>query len=438
MTYSGINPKDPNSYVGPKSGLVPAVTRSRLPTTADYRQPETGKNYPITCIWQVGKNPTTGSEGDLYALSKIVGNQATWVKLGLGGGTDGIVSITGDNGTSVLGDGAGNVDLDGTVVANAANAKPVYVLGTEADPIHELDVQVQVATTVSPTPANTNSVGLACFNSNQFQIDATSGMVSFKGSTTQPALILIQLDDTQSATADNSGVITLGGTIVAQGTNATTLFSKRTPGTNDIDLQLQLATTSTYAARAITKNGVAHFNSAQFQNDAATGIVSLIGSTSVPPILTLQGSDGGGPISGDANGNILLQSAGGATITGAGNTITITAGGSSGITWREEVGTSATFATGGEGIFANNAGTVTLTLPATASVGDAFAAYQEGAGKVRIAQNASDRIRFGNQLSTAGVGGYIESLNQGDCVTIVAIDTDRFRVISSEGSWSVV
>lgn len=438
MSYSGISPKNPKDYTGLFNGVVPAVTRSRRPTTADYKQPETGKNYPITCIWQVGKDPSTGSQGELWALSKIVSNVATWVQLGIASGS-GLISLTAQNSTVVMADGAGNIDIEGSVVANGTNSSnPIYVKGTEADPIHLLDVELQVATTVSPTPANTNSCGIACYNSNQFQINTTSGMVSLAGSTTTPPIILFSLDDTNNASADGSGVVTLGGTIVNNATNATPLFSKRTPGTNDIDLQLQVGTAVAFASKDVNKSGILSVNSAQFQVDATTGLVSLKGSTSLAPVLTIEGTAGGGPLSPDANGNIFIAGAGGASVSGSGNTITVTAGATGGgLTWREETGTSATFDTN-EGIFANNAGTVTLTVPASPSVGDTFAAYQEGAGKVRIAQNASDQIRFGNQTSTSGAGGYIESLNQGDCVWIVALDSNKFRVINSVGSWSVV
>lgn len=429
--YSGVSPKDPNNYIGARDGLVPAVTRNRRPTTADYRQPETGKNYPITCIWQVGKNPTTGQMGELWFLSKIVANQATWVNLG-SGGVDGITSITADNSVQVFADGGGNVDAEGIIVANGTNAKPLYVKGTEADPIHLLDFELQVASAVSPTPANTNSCGISCYNTNQFSIDATSGMVSLAGGGVNPPVLQFMLDDGQNATADGSGIVDMDGETVANSLNSKPLFTKRTPGTNDVVHQIQLTSVTTNAAKNINKAGIGSFNSAQFQVDSATGFLSLAGSTSLAPILTLTGSSGGGAIGPDGTGDVDLVAGTGMTITGSGNAITFTA---SGITWREETGTSSNFASAGEGIFANNASTVTLTLPASPSIGYTYAAYQEGAGKVKIQLQAGDIIRFGNQVTSSG--GYIQSLNQGDAVYIVAIDGSRFRVINSIGSWTL-
>jgi len=438
MSYSGISPKNPTDYKGISNGVVPAVTRARRPTSADWRQPETGKRYPITCIWQVSKSPTTGSEGELWLLSKIVSNVATWVQLGSGGGGGGLASLTAQNTTTVLPSGAGDITVNGSVVATGTNSGfPLYAKGTESDPTHDIDYEIQLAGLVTATPANSNSCGIACFNDTQFQKDATSGMISLVGSTTSPPIIMFSLDDTNNATADGSGVVTLKGQIVNNGTHAKSLFSLRSPGTNDILFDLQVATLTTDAAKSVTKAGVISANSAQFQMDATTGFLSLKGSTSLAPILSLTGSGGGGALSPDANGNVTIAGSGGATVTGSGNTITINAGGAGGgLTWREETGTSATFAIGGEGIFGNNALPITLTLP-SATVGDTFAAYQEGAGRIRIAQNASDQIRFGNSTSTSGAGGYIDSLNQGDCVWIVCLEANKFRVINSIGSWVV-
>lgn len=72
-------PHAPTKYLGPNQYLGVVVVRNRPPTLADYLQPETGKYYPIGCVWQVGKNPTSGTEGDLYILSKIVANQGYWI-----------------------------------------------------------------------------------------------------------------------------------------------------------------------------------------------------------------------------------------------------------------------------------------------------------------------------------------------------------------------
>src|ERR1700739_1134334 len=104
---SGLSPKIPNKYLGPNVYTNVVVMRNRAPTGADYRQPETGKLYPIDCYWMVGKDPTTGTEGDLWYLSKIVANVAYWLMLS-GGGSGPLLSVNVPEGISpIVPDGNG-------------------------------------------------------------------------------------------------------------------------------------------------------------------------------------------------------------------------------------------------------------------------------------------------------------------------------------------
>lgn len=77
-SYTGIPPNSPTKYTGANVTLNSIVTRNREPTGADLRQPSTGAYYPIGSQWIVSKDPTTGTEGDLWYLSKIVANVAYW------------------------------------------------------------------------------------------------------------------------------------------------------------------------------------------------------------------------------------------------------------------------------------------------------------------------------------------------------------------------
>jgi hypothetical protein len=87
----------------------------------------------------------------------------------------------------------------------------------------------------------------------------------------------------------------------------------------------------------------------------------------------------------------------------------------------------------------NNAGQVTITMPATAAVGDEVAVIGKGSGGWKIAQNAGQTIYFGDQNTTAGAGGYLESTNRRDCVSLVCVtDDSEFEVINSIGNITYV
>jgi hypothetical protein len=91
--------------------------------------------------------------------------------------------------------------------------------------------------------------------------------------------------------------------------------------------------------------------------------------------------------------------------------------GGSGITW--SVVTVNTALVKSNGYFSNNSSNLTFTLPVTAAVGDTFAVSNMNTGNFIIAQNAGQSIRYGNLVSTVGVGGNLTSSGEGDGITIV-------------------
>jgi len=421
------------AYADERLANVPVVQAPRRPTTDD-------KKYPLWCEWRTNKDTASpAAEGEFWKLVKFESNgDATWVRFFADGVSGGLDDLLDQVSTNVTPDPITNeIQVDGGVVTNGSNPSSIPFETVADVGNHTLDLQIQLSTTATNAAKDINDAGIASFNSAQFSIDSATGFISLKGGTVNPCILQITVDDntapgTNPVLADANGDIDILATTVAAHSIPIETHSR---AANAFNVEAQVTTTAANGAADTSDIGLACFNSAQFTVNATNGVVSLIGSTSDAPVLTLTGTDGGGAISPDANGNIDLTGAGGATVTGAGNTITITASATGGgLTWREETGTSANFSTD-EGIFGNNAGTITLTLPAAPSVGDTFAAYQEGAGAVKVVAQGADVIRFGTSDSSAG--GNIQSLNQGDCVTIVAIDSSRFRVISSIGSWTV-
>lgn len=110
----------------------------------------------------------------------------------------------------------------------------------------------------------------------------------------------------------------------------------------------------------------------------------------------------------------------------------------SGYIWNEVTGTSQSM-TVESGYIANNAGLVTLTLPATASVGDSIAVAGKGAGGWKIAQNAGQVIRAGASSTTVGATGYLQSTNQYDSIELLCItaNTDWVVLTGPQGNITV-
>jgi len=94
------------------------------------------------------------------------------------------------------------------------------------------------------------------------------------------------------------------------------------------------------------------------------------------------------------------------------------------------------------GIIANKAGLLTMTLPATAALGDIIriTGINTAVGW-RIAQNANQQIFFGGVSSTLGVGGYIEATAIRDSVELICVlpgASTGWNVLSSIGNITVV
>jgi len=130
------------------------------------------------------------------------------------------------------------------------------------------------------------------------------------------------------------------------------------------------------------------------------------------------------------NGEVLIGSTGNpptkATLTAGANisitngagSITIAATGLAGFSWTTVSGSSQAML-GNNGYITNNAGLVTLTLPATSTVGDEIDIIGKGAGGWTIAQGAGQQIVIGNVSSTAGAGGSVSSTNAKDSLQII-------------------
>jgi hypothetical protein len=104
--------------------------------------------------------------------------------------------------------------------------------------------------------------------------------------------------------------------------------------------------------------------------------------------------------------------------------------------WNIVSGTSQSMSVN-NGYIANNAGLVTVTLPATTAAGTvvAVAGGLNGTGGWKLAQNADQVIHFGSVNTTTGATGYLSSNNQFDAVQLLCVKADTdFVVIASQGN----
>jgi len=155
------------------------------------------------------------------------------------------------------------------------------------------------------------------------------------------------------------------------------------------------------------------------------------------------------PLAAATNGQLIIGSTGAdpvlATLASADSSVTITNGAGTidlsasapGLSWAL-IAVNANIVAG-NGYIANKAGVLTMTLPAASEVGEQFAItnFKQAVGW-QIAQGANQYIRFGNQITTVGAGGSLDSVALGDTVYCICTETDLgWQVINSVGNITV-
>lgn len=143
----------------------------------------------------------------------------------------------------------------------------------------------------------------------------------------------------------------------------------------------------------------------------------------------LIGSTGNDPVA------ATLTAGSGISITNGAGSITIASTGAN--PWVEVTGTSQSMAVNTSYI-ANNAALVTLTLPATAAVGDTVKVVGKGAGLYRIAQNSGQQVHFIDVSTTSGATGYVETIERYTSIELVCITEDaEFVVFGPAGNFDL-
>jgi len=279
---------------------VPVVQGPRRPLITD-------KKFPLWTEWRVGKDPSTGAEGEFWKLIRFESNgDATWVMYPTSVGSGALNDLLDQVGVNVTPDVSGFENIIGITVASGANPSGIPLETVADSGTNTLDVQIQVGKDRTGAPGDKNDAGIVSFSDTQFLVN-TDGYVELIGST--PPMLLIDVDfDTAPGTdpvvADGSGVMVVAGSTVANATNLNAPVATHSRAANAYNVEVQVGAAITGAPADKFDSGLSSYNDTQF-TVTTHGYVALKGGADLPSIQTLTGDDSVavGP---DASGDIDL------------------------------------------------------------------------------------------------------------------------------------
>jgi len=228
-----------------------------------------------------------------------------------------------------------------------------------------------------------------------------------------------------SATLDTPGTFTVGTThvvsaIINDSTQATALATNLSSA-----LAMKTYVDGLVAVLAVggSNNEIQYNNAGSFGGVTGANSATLVTTSAGVPAMTasmtngqiLIGSTGATPVPATLTagaGISIAESAGGITIAGTG----------SGIGWTEVTGTTQAGAAD-SGYVINNAGVVTVTLPATAAFGTIISIVGKGAGGWKIDHGTGQNIQVGAS-STTPTTGSVASTNQFDSIDLICTTAD--------------
>lgn len=416
---------DTLAYVDNRLSVVPSVQAPRRPTIND-------KKFPLWCEWRTNKHSQLPvAEGEFWKLIKFESNgDATWVQFTAGGVAAGLSDIRdGSNVNVTPAPVTLTIDVDANIIANAGTP-----FTSVANPgTHTLDLNIQVSKAVTATPGTNVNIGMSCFNDAQFTVDAASGMVSMIGNAVNGPVLVVNVDQntapgTNPVLASGTGQITVGAALVPA---HSVPIETRSRAVNSYKTEVQVASVASNGAANTNACGLLCANTAQFTLNATNGVLSLKGSTTLAPILTITGNDANA-ISPDASGNVNLVGSGTTTVTGTGTTLTI----SGGFTWHTITVPGTTSPLAFNGYFANSTtGIITFPVPTGAS-GDEIRFVAMGSSLFELTCTGTVRLRFGDLVTTLTTGK-ITATDVGDNFWLLCRAANDWTVCGAQGDLAV-
>ena len=331
MSQSGLvdiessNPQVPTQFDADSGSAVPLsnVLEIEGSTVANATNAKplftTGSGNTITAEMQVGA-AVTGAPGDKLDAGSVSFDDTSfavdadgYVTIITGG--SGIETVTGDDAVAVSSDGVGNINFTGETVANATNAKPLYIDGDAGTSTQ--NVEIQVSTERTGAPGNKLDAGVSSYNDTQFSVDA-DGYVALVGGSDLPSIQTLTSDDPTAVGPDASGDINFTGEAVANATNAKPVFVDA--AANAINVEVQVATEITGAPGDKNDAGICSFDDTSFAVDADGYVTLAGGGLAMDSITPDSGTD---PVVPTAGGLVTIIGSGSTTTVGGTNQLTV-------------------------------------------------------------------------------------------------------------------
>jgi hypothetical protein len=442
-----------NAQITPSAyGINNPLQQVFNPPIKSQRNPKTSDKYQIGQMW------VNVPADDIFILTSIVANSATWTNIAGGTGVFFSVEATGGDITADVGDivatlgdvvvAAGNITLPNT---NAAGTAGEIIFGGN----RWISNYGTRNTFVGQASGNTSlTVGNATYNTG-------IGYLSLNALTTGTRNSCVgEYTGAVISTGSNNTVIgalalatlTTGGNNVAVGDSS---LNALITGSNNTCIGLAAGGDYTGAESSnicigdrgflgeshVMRLGIDGGGAGQQNKCYLAGTRGVAQATTDAGIMTISSDFQLGSTAAMTNGQLLIGSTGlnpvlgtltagaGVTITNAAGSITIAVPGTS-VFWQEIVADQAAVAD--EGYICNKVGLLTLTLPAVAAVGDTISVTGKNTPVGwRIAQNAGQTIHVGVNATTTGVAGYVESTQLYDTIELVCITTNTDWLVSS-------